>query len=140
MSADRNAGLRKPTPRLPNIVDIRKEGRAFIRSRGWLQTALLIIGGTTVLAISGALFIAAGNEPDRIYTDTQVAPVDSALFATSLSHLVNAPLEHGGTVKILNNGDEFLPALIEAIDHAKETINFSVYIWSDGVVGRTVLD
>src|SRR5262245_12840892 len=121
MSAGRNSGLRKKTQlHGPNVVEIKKEGQSFIRKHGWLQTALLVIGLVTVLAVLGALFVAAGTAPDTIYTDTQIAPVDSALFATSLSHLVNAPLDHGGTVSILNNGDEFVPALIEAIDHAKK--------------------
>jgi cardiolipin synthase len=141
MSAGRNAGLReKAHPRTPNIAEIREEGRSFVRKHGWLQTVLLVIGVVTVLAVLGALFVAAGTAPETIYTDTTIAPVDSALFATSLSHLVNAPLEEGGTVTILNNGDEFLPALIEAIDGAKKTINFSVYIWSEGKVSKQVLD
>jgi len=141
MAASRNGGLRKKVhPRAPNIVEIRREGRAFVRTHGWLQTFLLVTGVVTVLAVLGALFIAAGTAPKAIYTDSEVAPVDSALFATSLSHLVNASLEQGGTVSILNNGDEFVPALIKAIDHAKKTINFSVYIWSDGMVSKQVLN
>jgi cardiolipin synthase A/B len=140
MPASRNAGLRKKAqPRSPNIAEIPKEGRSFVRKHGWVQTVLLVIGVITVLAVLGALFVAAGTAPEAIYTDTQVPPVESALFATSLSHLVNAPLDEGGTVAILNNGDEFLPALIEAIDSAKRTINFSVYIWSDGQVSDAVL-
>src|SRR5215510_7738048 len=113
MSAGRNSGLTKTHLHAPNIVEIQQEGRSFIRRHGWLQTALLVIGLITVLAVLGALFVAAGTEPNTIYTDTEIAPVDSALFATSLSHLVNAPLERGGTVSILNNGDEFVPELIE---------------------------
>ncbi len=140
MAAGRRAGLRKTHPHAPNIIEIEQQGRTFIRTHGWLQTALLVIGVVTVLAVLGALFVAAGTAPKTIYTDTEVAPVDSALFATSLSHLVNAPLEHGGAVSMLNNGDEFLPALINAIDHAKRTINFSVYIWSDGTASKQVLD
>jgi cardiolipin synthase len=101
---------------------------------------LLIIGLVTVLAVFGALFIAIGDAPEKIYTDTEVAPVDSTLFATSLATLVNVPLEHGGAITILNNGDEFLPALIDAIEHAKRTINFSVYIWSDGTFSKQVLN
>jgi cardiolipin synthase A/B len=141
MSAGGNSGLKKKTHLYaPNIVEFQQEGRSFVRRHGWLQTALLVIGVITVLAVLGALFVAAGTEPKTIYADTEIAPVDSALFATSLSHLVNAPLERGGTVSILNNGDEFVPELIEAIDRARKTINFSVYIWSDGTFSHKVLD
>jgi len=147
MAPGRNAGLRKrdhgqnsSLPEVFNISDVRERGRAFVRTHGWVQTVLLIIGLVTVLAVLGALFIAVGDAPDKIYTDAEVAPVDSILFATSLATLVNAPLERGGAITILNNGDEFLPALIDAIEHAKRTINFSVYIWSDGKFSKEVLN
>jgi cardiolipin synthase len=148
MSPSRHSSVKKTTqahgktPALPdvsNILDVREKGRAFVRSHGWLQTTLLLIGVVTVLAVLGALFVAIGDSPDIIYTDSEVAPVDSALFATSLAHLVNAPLERGGSITALQNGDEFLPALIHAIDDAKSNINFSVYIWADGVFAKQVL-
>jgi hypothetical protein len=54
-----------------------------------------------VLTVLGALFVAVGDAPDTIYTDTAVAPVDSFLFATSLSHLVNAPLEQADQIQLV---------------------------------------
>ena len=33
---------------------------------------------------------------------------------------------------MLNNGDEFVPALLDAIAKAERTINFAVYIWAEG--------
>jgi len=66
--------------------------------------------------------------------------VDSMLFSYSLSNLVNAPVDEGGSVKVLNNGNEFVPALIDAIDHARHTVNFSVYIWESGTFSKQVLD
>jgi phosphatidylserine/phosphatidylglycerophosphate/cardiolipin synthase-like enzyme len=129
----------KNTGETSNVLKFQDKGKAFVETHGSFQTILLVIGFVTVLAVFGALFIAAGTEPDKIATDAEVAPVDSALFANSLSHLVNAPLEKGGTVTILNNGDEFLPALIDAIDTARKTINFSVYIWNNGSFSDQVL-
>jgi cardiolipin synthase len=119
---------------IPDIsrIDLRKHGR--------VQTVLLVIGVIAVLSVLGAIFIAAGTTPDTLFTDAEVAPVDSLLFAHSLSNLVNAPLDEGGSVTVLNNGEEFLPALIDAIDQARRTINFSVYIWQDGDFSREVLN
>jgi len=135
----RRTNPQKPDDVSKNVLQFQKKGKAFVETHGWLQTILLIVGGVTVLAVFGALFIAAGTEPPAITTDAPVAPVGSALFAESLSHLVNAPIGQGGTVTILNNGDEFLPALINAIDDAKKTINFSVYIWNNGSFSDQVL-
>src|SRR5690242_19263462 len=132
--------VKNSSPNIPNIGDLEKQGRGFVRTHGWVQTALIIIGLVTVLAVLGALFIAAGSSPDKLYTQGAVAPVDSLLFANSLSNLVHASLDQGGNVTILNNGDEFLPALIDAIDHAKHNINFSVYIWEGGSFSKQVLD
>jgi cardiolipin synthase len=124
---------------VPKGRDLRKQGRSFLQRHGKIQTVLLIIGAATVLSILGSLFIAAGTSPDKLYSDREVAPVDTELFANSLSNLVNGPLERGGSVSILNNGAEFLPALIDAIDHAEKTINFSVYIWQAGVFSEEVI-
>ena len=33
---------------------------------------------------------------------------------------------------MLNNGDEFVPALLDSIAKAERTINFAVYIWAEG--------
>ena len=61
MAASRNGGLRKKVhPRAPNIVEIRREGRAFVRTHGWLQTFLLVTGVVTVLAVLGALAASGG--------------------------------------------------------------------------------
>ena len=49
-------------------------------------------------------------------------------------------MEQGGTVEVLNNGDEFLPALLQSIDDARHSINFSVYIWEDGAFSNQVLE
>jgi cardiolipin synthase len=113
---------------------------AFVRNHGKLQTGLIVTGAITVPAVIGGLFVAAGDSPDAVYADSEIAAVESDLFATSLSNLVNAPLGRGGAVTILNNGDEFIPSLIQAINSAQHTINFSVYIWTDGVVSEKVLN
>ena len=52
---------------------------------------------------------------------------------------MGAPVEHGGTITMLNNGDEFVPALLDAIAHAERTINFAVYIWSEGTFSDQLL-
>ena len=134
------AGQGFSLPAFTHTIDIRNQARRFVGTHGWLQTTLLIIGTISVLTVLGALFIAAGTAPDKLYTDGEVGAVDSMLFAHSLSNLVNAPIGEGGTVTVLNNGDEFVPALINAIDHARHTVNFSVYIWENGTFSTRLLD
>ena len=40
---------------------------------------------------------------------------------------------------MLNNGDQFVPALLDAIAHAERTINFAVYIWAEGAFSDQLL-
>jgi cardiolipin synthase len=49
-----------------------------------------------------------------------------------LAGVAGTPLRAGGTARLLNNGDEFYPALYQAMREAKQSINFAVYIWEDG--------
>ena len=42
----------------------------------------------------------------------------------------------GNHVTIFNNGDEFYPAMLEAIESAKQSITMEQYIYWDGQVGR----
>lgn len=105
----------------------------------WWQIAFFVIGILTVLSVIGALFFAKGSSPERHYTSAPVPAVDSPEFPIALAHTVNAALEHGGTVEILNNGDDFYPALISSFNEAQKTINFSVYIWEDGQASDMIL-
>jgi cardiolipin synthase len=105
----------------------------------WWQLTLFVIGVVAAISVTSALFFAVGNKPARIYTDAQPPAVDSAHFATALAAIVGAAVEHGGTVSILNNGDEFVPALLESINQAQRTINFTVYIWSGGAFSDELL-
>ena len=105
----------------------------------WWQLTLFVVGVIAAVSVLSALFFAVGNEPARVYTDSAPPPVDSPDFATAVGAIVGAPVEDGGTITALDNGDEFVPALLDAINHARQTINFSVYIWSDGEFSKATL-
>src|SRR5436190_7068091 len=78
----------------------------------WWEITVFIIGVISLVTVLSALFFAVGDRPTAITTDGPGPAVASVEFATALSALVDAPVDHGGTVTILNNGDEFLPALL----------------------------
>jgi cardiolipin synthase len=105
----------------------------------WWQLALFCLGVLASVTVLGALFLPVGQKPPTIYPDSEVPAVASPNFATALSALVGAPVERGGSVDVLNNGDEFLPALLKSLDEATSTIHFSVYIWSSGQMSDQVL-
>jgi cardiolipin synthase len=114
--------------------------RQALRTQPWWHTTLLVIGLVSLFTAIGVLFLGLNSAPRTIATSQPVPPVQSIDFATALARLVAAPIEHGGTIEILNNGDEFLPALLQSLDNAKTSINFSVFIWDDGAFSDRVLD
>jgi cardiolipin synthase len=114
--------------------------RQVLKTQPWWQTTLLVIGFISLVTVVSVLFIGANNTPTVVTTTAPVPPVESEAFTAAVSRLANAPIEHGGAVAVLNNGDEFVPALIDAIKGARATINFSVYIWEDGAMSDRVMD
>jgi cardiolipin synthase len=114
--------------------------RSFVQDHPWWHTTLICIGLIAFLSVLGGLFFAVGDKPKEVSPIARVPPVASPEFAIALSRLVNAPIEQGGSIQVLNNGDEFLPALLAGLNAARKTINFSVYIWTDGEFSDRVLD
>lgn len=103
---------------------------------------ILAFWGLGILAVSTAivsLFFALGRRPGKAWA-SEIPPVTSRDFLVGISGLVNSPLEAGGTVKLLDNGDEIFPAILEAMRNARKTINFSVYIWEPGKVSEMVFE
>jgi cardiolipin synthase len=68
-----------------------------------------------------------------------MGPIGSKEFLSAVSRLSGAAVEHGGSVAVLDNGDEFLPSLLDAIRQARHSINFSVFMWDDGEFSDRVL-
>jgi cardiolipin synthase len=114
--------------------------REMLKQQSWWETTLLVIGLVTLITAISVLFLGMNSTPRTVVTSAEVAPVQSPEFAIALSRLVNSPIERGGTVDVLNNGDEFVPALLESINSAKHSINFTVYIWKDGTFSDQVMD
>lgn len=111
-----------------------------MRAHAWWQTGVFVIGMLALVTAVSVLFLGVDNAPTEISTTGPLAPVDSAGFTAAVSHLVNAPVERGGAIEILNNGDGFLPVLLRDIRAATSTINFLVFMWEDGAFSDRVLD
>jgi len=97
----------------------------------WWMKTLAGIGGVTVVGIIVTLFFSLGRRPERISIPYN-APVESPDFMLGLAGVAGTPLRAGGTAKLLNDGDQFFPALHQSLRDAKQSINFAVYIWEKG--------
>jgi cardiolipin synthase A/B len=67
-------------------------------------------------------------------------PVDSDDFLRPLAALLGVPLQTGGRLKLLNNGDAWLEAMLADFHAAEHSINFSAYMWHPGVISDLIFD
>ncbi len=77
------------------------------------------------------------------YTNEVIRKNDEELgankeLATMLLHDIESPLTANNAVKILLNGEEKFPEVIEAIKSAKHHIHFEYYIYEDDTIGREI--
>ncbi|MEZ5285798.1 MAG: phospholipase D-like domain-containing protein [Vicinamibacterales bacterium] len=63
--------------------------------------------------------------------------VGSPEFLPSLTGLTGSNVVGGNAIAVLNNGDEFYPAMLEAIRGAQFSITIEAYIYWQGEVGTT---
>ena len=101
-----------------------------------------MLAAVGALAIAGgaiSLFSGLGRRPVD-FRATEAPPVDSPDFILSISGTVNGPLRHGGGARLLNNGIQIVPAFLEAIRSARQSVNFTAYIWEDGEMSGLILD
>jgi cardiolipin synthase A/B len=99
----------------------------------WL-TVLLASAGTYLLTLIVRQFLSQEKTVTRriphCYGVTEEA------FGRSVGGLLAQPFLPGNRVSPLMNGDEIFPAMLEAIRHAKNTINFETYIYWSGRIGK----
>lgn len=105
----------------------------------WWVTLFFAIGVVAVISAVVTLFFSLGRRPGDIWV-TQAPAVDTEDFLLGISGTLNAPLVKGGGARILNNGVEIFPAILEAFGKAERSINFMVYIWEPGEVSRRIVD
>jgi cardiolipin synthase A/B len=106
-------------------------------SRG--EWTLLICGILAILVLVTSLFTSFGDKtpPPSLSLDHQLS-VDGPFFQTAMAGAIHNDFEDGGDVKILTNGEEFLPDILKEIYNASSSVNITVYIWDDGEFGNTL--
>ena len=84
---------------------------------------------TTVL-ISGCCSERAHSPPAGVPGKS----VHSADFRASLTNVTHSPFVEGNRITQLVNGDEFFPAMLDAIRNARKTITLENFIWRSGKI------
>jgi cardiolipin synthase A/B len=97
---------------------------------------LTIIGGAFV----AWLIIAALFTPHIPYHIEADVDAFSDHFLRVLEATCQTHLEPGNRVEILTDGEQFYPAMLQAIRCARETVNMECYIFKKGEIGDAFID
>src|SRR5215212_5318465 len=92
-----------------------------------ILAAILIV----LIIVAAGLVIAQDQETLRIRSSIGI---DDARFPDYLARLVGHPLTTGDDYTVHTNGDRAFPAMLAAINAAKQRISFESYIYQDGMV------
>ena len=87
----------------------------------------------------GALYsyLSAPIETPPKYGLDHELSVDSLEFLTTIAGATGEPFVGGNSLVVLNNGDEFYPAMLDAIEQAEASITIEAYIYWQGETGMT---
>lgn len=99
----------------------------------WWAWALMITGVIAIVGVMGALFFP--DWPTEGHTVGFDAEPGSDRFVDWIAVYLNSPVLRGGKVELLQNGDAFFPAMLDAIAKARDTINFLTYIFEPDEIG-----
>ena len=94
-----------------------------------------IAGATGAMALVSYL-IAPTEFPPRYGLDHEFT-VDSDEFLPTIEGATGVPFTDGNRLEILNNGDEFYPAMLQAIAEAQYSVTIEAYIYWAGDIGLT---
>ncbi len=79
--------------------------------------------------------IAPVESPPRYGLDHEFV-VDAAEFRTTIAGATGVPFTRGNRLDLLNNGEEFYPAMLREIEAAQLSITIEAYIYWEGDIGR----
>lgn len=120
-----------------------KQAHAFgwLSNRWWKLTLgdwIALVLSFLVIVLLFCLFIIRRHSLDYHFEHT--FGVNDPEFIGSALALSDPVLVSGNKIQLLQNGDEFFPAMLEAIRTAKRIINFESFIFVSDSVGRQFRD
>ncbi|MBD0371384.1 MAG: cardiolipin synthase [Pyrinomonadaceae bacterium] len=103
-----------------------------------LKKWLAVLG--VFLLLWAGLFLFQQERGNPKFGLSQEIAIESAEFLPSIAGATGAPFVPGNRIDPLFNGDQFYPAILEAIGGAQHSINIEAYIFWDDPLGNRVAD
>jgi cardiolipin synthase A/B len=95
---------------------------------------------STIVALLIALAGCSNGPTQHPYRIEHEYSVHDPQFRRTMGNLLGPAIIGGNSVTTLLNGEQMFPAMLEAIQSAKKTINIETYVYSAGDVGKKFAD
>jgi len=106
---------------------------------GLAVLALLLDRSYTALGLAVAavvVYMVAPRERAPTYGLDHDFAIESEEFLNTVVGATGAPFFAGNSLEVYNNGDEFYPAMLEAVESARVSITIEAYIYWAGHIGE----
>lgn len=92
-----------------------------------------VLGAVLIIAILLGIGLVIAQDQETLRVRTPLAGDDPRL-PDYLARLAGRPITTGDRYVVLHNGDETFPAMLGAIERARQRISFETYIYSEGEI------
>src|SRR5512140_1721865 len=99
----------------------------------WL---IIIVTATASYLLSLVVRVLTSREKKIAHEIEHLFSVAAEQFLRSMSGLLPPAVLGGNRITALTNGDEFFPAMLDAIGSARHSVTFETYIYWQGEIGR----
>jgi cardiolipin synthase len=139
-SWNQRGGASLPTKTKP-ARDLRKHQADSLLKREFDRfEALPIVAVIAILAICVMVLVGLFAPGLRYSLINPIGmPIDSAAFLNELEPLVNSKIARNNQIEVIENGDHFYEAELEAMRQARHSINIEAYIFHKGKLTDDVL-
>ena len=103
----------------------------------WL---VIVVTATASYMVSLVVRALTSREKKINYQIGHLFQVANGQFLRSVGNVLPPAALEGNKVTALTNGDEFFPAMLDAIRGARQSITFETYIYWEGEIGRRFAD
>ncbi len=105
------------------------------------RSKVLRIFAILALIFVASLFLITLFRPPLLYkVQSPSVGLDTQEYARMVEGMTGSHLQGGSDLQVLTNGENFYAAELEAIQHAKQTVNIEAYIVEKGEVSKKFVD
>ena len=103
----------------------------------WL---VIVVSAAGAYLLSLVVRVLTSREKKIDYRIEHLFPVGDEQFLRSMCSLLPPAAVGGNRITAFTNGDEFFPAMLDAIRSARHTVTFETFIYWQGEIGREFAD